>query len=52
VSVETGSIEFARAILTSLLAIRANRDRCYYRIDTLCERHPRSSRRSARRHAV
>ena len=25
---------------TDLLTIRANRDRCYYRMDTLFERHP------------
>jgi len=38
-SVVTGSMESARAIITDLLTIRANRDRCYYRIDTLFERH-------------
>ena len=38
-SIETGSMESARPIITDLLTIRANRDRCYYRIDTLFERH-------------
>ena len=51
-SVVTGSMESARAIITGLLTIRANRDRFYYRIDALFERHHRSSRRSARRHAA
>ena len=32
-------MESARAIIADLLTIRANRDRCYYRIDTLFERH-------------
>ena len=39
-SVETGSMESARPIITDLLTIRANRDSRYYRIDTLFERHP------------
>ena len=39
-SVEMGSMESVRAIITDLLTIRANRDSRYYRIDTLFERHP------------
>ena len=39
-SVETGSMESARPIITDLLTIRANRDSRYYRIDTLFVRHP------------
>ena len=30
----------ARPIITDLLTICANRDRCYYQIGTMVERHP------------
>lgn len=39
-AIETGSLEAARAIITDLLIIRADRDRYYYGMDTLFERHP------------
>ena len=39
-SIERDSMESARAIITDLLTFRANRDRCYYQIDTLFDRHP------------
>jgi len=38
-SIETGSIEAAHAIVTDLLTFRADRDRYYYGMDTLFERH-------------
>merc|ERR1719333_332189 len=38
-AIETGSLEGARAILVDLLTIRADRDRYYYGMDTMFERH-------------
>jgi len=38
-AIETGSLEAARAIIQDLLTIRADRDRYYYGLDTLFERH-------------
>ena len=51
-SVATGSMESARPIITDLLTIRANRDRCSTRLTRCSSGTPRSSRRSARRHAA
>merc|ERR1719210_142236 len=39
-AIETGSLEAAKAIIVDLLTIRADRDRYYYGVDTLFERHP------------
>lgn len=39
-AVETGSFDAARAIIVDLLTIRADRDRYYYGVDPLFERHP------------
>jgi len=39
-SIETGSLEAAKAIIVDLLTIRADRDRYYYGMDILFERHP------------
>jgi len=39
-AIETGSLEAAKAIIMDLLTIRADRDRYYYGMDTLFERHP------------
>merc|ERR1719464_1686594 len=39
-AIETGSLESAKAIISDLLAIRADRDRYYYGMDTMFERHP------------
>ncbi|CAK0879603.1 unnamed protein product, partial [Prorocentrum cordatum] len=39
-AIETGSLEAAKAIIVDLLTIRADRDRYYYGMDTLFERHP------------
>ena len=50
-SVETGSTEPARPIVTDLLTMRATRDGGYYHIDTLLE-WLEITRRSARRHAA
>jgi len=38
-SIETGSLDAAQAIITDLLVIRADRERYYYGMDTLFERH-------------
>ncbi|CAK0788745.1 unnamed protein product [Prorocentrum cordatum] len=38
-AIETGSLEAARAIIQDLLTIRADRDRYYYGMDALFERH-------------
>jgi hemoglobin-like flavoprotein len=38
-AIETGSLEAARAIIQDLLTIRADRDRYYYGMDTMFERH-------------
>merc|ERR1719296_398259 len=38
-SIETGSIEAATAIVNDLLTFRADRDRYYYGMDTMFERH-------------
>merc|ERR1719356_1884552 len=38
-AIETGSLEAARAVIIDLLTIRADRDRYYYGMDTLFERH-------------
>merc|ERR1719414_1408730 len=38
-AIETGSIDAARAIITDLLTIRADRDSYYYGMDSLFERH-------------
>jgi len=38
-AIETGSLEAAKAILVDLLTIRADRDRYYYGMDTMFERH-------------
>merc|ERR1719450_1157390 len=38
-AIETGSLESAKAIIVDLLTIRADRDRYYYGMDTLFERH-------------
>eukprot|EP00449_Zooxanthella_nutricula_P042606 CAMPEP_0198611148 /NCGR_PEP_ID=MMETSP1462-20131121/157250_1 /TAXON_ID=1333877 /ORGANISM="Brandtodinium nutriculum, Strain RCC3387" /LENGTH=701 /DNA_ID=CAMNT_0044342953 /DNA_START=1 /DNA_END=2104 /DNA_ORIENTATION=+ len=40
-AIETGSLEAARAIIQDLLTIRADRDRHYYGMDIMFERHPR-----------
>jgi hypothetical protein len=39
-AVETGHTDAAKAILTDLLTIRADRDQYYYGVDMLFERHP------------
>eukprot|EP00933_Yihiella_yeosuensis_P021162 TRINITY_DN1681_c2_g1_i2.p1 TRINITY_DN1681_c2_g1~~TRINITY_DN1681_c2_g1_i2.p1 ORF type:complete len:862 (+),score=212.22 TRINITY_DN1681_c2_g1_i2:241-2586(+) len=39
-AIESGSLESARAMLSDLLVIRADRDNYYYGCDTLFERHP------------
>merc|ERR1719493_484811 len=39
-AIETGSLESAKAIIVDLLTIRADRDRYYYGMDILFERHP------------
>merc|ERR1719230_2237895 len=38
-AIETGSLEAAKAIIQDLLTIRADRDRYYYGMDTMFERH-------------
>merc|ERR1712226_1172281 len=38
-AIETGSLDAARAIIVDLLTIRADRDRYYYGMDTMFERH-------------
>jgi len=38
-SIETGSMDAAHAIITDLLTFRADRDRYYYGMDTLFDRH-------------
>jgi hypothetical protein len=38
-AIETGSLEAASAIIVDLLIIRADRDRYYYGMDTMFERH-------------
>lgn len=44
-AIETGSLEAAKAIITDLLTIRADRDRYYYGMDTMFSRHPDIVRR-------
>merc|ERR1719414_1295585 len=44
-AIDTGSLECAKAIISDLLTIRADRDRYYYGMDTLFERHPDIVRR-------
>merc|ERR1719499_2645694 len=39
-AIETGSLEAAKAIIMDLLTIRADRERYYYGMDTMFERHP------------
>jgi len=39
-SIESGSIEAARAMIQDLLTIRADRDRYYYGVDALFQAHP------------
>merc|ERR1719277_2304347 len=39
-AIETGSLEAAKSIIIDLLTIRADRDRYYYGMDILFERHP------------
>merc|ERR1712151_323047 len=39
-AIETGSLEAAKAIIIDLLTIRADRDRYYFGMDILFERHP------------
>merc|ERR1719282_2151937 len=39
-AIETGSLISAKAIISDLLTIRADRDRYYYGMDTMFERHP------------
>jgi len=39
-AIETGSLEAARAIIVDLLTIRADRERYYYGMDIMFERHP------------
>jgi len=39
-AIETGSLDAAKSIITDLLIIRADRDRYYYGMDILFERHP------------
>merc|ERR1712190_440978 len=39
-AIETGSLEAAKAIIVDLLTIRADRDRYYYGMEDLFERHP------------
>merc|ERR1711972_563444 len=39
-AIETGSLEAAKAVIIDLLTIRADRDRYYYGMDILFERHP------------
>merc|ERR1719277_2929958 len=39
-AIETGSLEAAKAIIMDLLTFRADRDRYYYGMETLFERHP------------
>ena len=38
--IETGSFESASAVVADLLTIRADRDRHYYGMDIMFERHP------------
>jgi len=38
-AIETGSLEAAKAIITDLLTIRADRDQYYYGMDAMFERH-------------
>merc|ERR1719414_854343 len=38
-AIETGSLDAAKAIIIDLLTIRADRDRYYYGMDTMFERH-------------
>lgn len=38
-AIETGSLDAAKAIVVDLLTIRADRDRYYYGMDTMFERH-------------
>merc|ERR1719210_1209228 len=44
-AIETGSLEAAKEIIIDLLTIRADRDRYYYGMDTMFERHPDIVRR-------
>jgi len=44
-AIETGSLDAAKAIIVDLLTIRADRDRYYYGMDTMFERHPDIVRR-------
>merc|ERR1719436_2176358 len=44
-AIETGSMDAANAIITDLLTIRADRDRYYYGMDVMFERHPDIIRR-------
>merc|ERR1719277_241566 len=44
-AIETGSLEAAKGIISDLLTIRADRDRYYYGMDVLFERHPDIIRR-------
>uniref|UniRef100_A0A7S2QH07 Globin family profile domain-containing protein n=2 Tax=Zooxanthella nutricula TaxID=1333877 RepID=A0A7S2QH07_9DINO len=39
-AIETGSLEAGKAMIQDLLTIRADRDRYYYGMDTLFDRHP------------
>ena len=39
-AVETGSLDAAKAMIVDLLTIRADRDRYYYGMDIMFERHP------------
>merc|ERR1719436_929050 len=39
-AIETGSLEAAKAIIQDLLTFRADRDRYYYGMDIMFERHP------------
>jgi len=39
-AIETGGLEAAKAIIEDLLTIRADRDRYYYGMDAMFERHP------------
>jgi len=44
-AIESGSLDAAKAIITDLLTIRADRDRYYYGMDMLFDRHPDIIRR-------
>ena len=44
--IETGSLEAAKAVIMDLLAFRADRDRYYYGMDTMFDRHPDLVKRS------